>query len=985
MHSANRGELSALQYLMQDAPAFLEGSELSAEEVLQLRNKRGHSIIHAAVATTSLSGRQIVEYLLTLADECELTDELLHSTDEGGFTPLLTAAEHGFTAGVDYLERAGAVLDAVDNLGLGVVHHAAANGHEGLLEFLIATVKDDATIELDFERRSKGGTTPMHLAAFRGSVGCCNCLLPLSSLDALDNDGNNIMHYAAASNSSNVVAMLCTKDVGPVYGKNHKGRTPMDTAAFYNSADVIATLGRVDVEFCNTVDHDGRTPLMVAAANGSPIAVAVLINLGADPDKRDALGRTALHWGAATGSKKAMKDLIEAAADACPADNNGMTPLHVAAFHNNMEAIDVLGVDLSEEDLNRADHRGRTPLHVAASAGSEDVIGALIEMAPDIAVLDKKGRTAEAIAAARGHTDIADVLAEEREEKEAGEQEGEDATEQSEEKSVDALAEEPSAAPSAGEELSLVDEAGSVQESSSEELVEKHVPDVLDDDHATEAEAETDAEVEGALDQAEGAASPKASVPSLGDFEGKENAEENLVGGEGVAASVETGEDDFGDDMDLEDWADLGGQPDGVREGASSSTVEALPTMAEEPSEGIVGEAGTTKDEKVTDDDGFGDDLDWGEDALDGSEQQQPAPTTGALLSLPDGFDEEEDFDSAFADDGEDSVEEKTAPKSGGALLSLPAGFDEVGDFDSAFDEAPPAEASPSKAASQSAVLAQEEGKREGHHLDEGEGFSEESFGDEDFSWADDEGELSLPSSSATSPPALALSVTKTGAGRGTITLLQPGVSIAGKSPKGEASPLPRMDSDVAAAFAKQALRQLQHKKDSAKRTAAAVDDGFGDGLDEEDLEAAFADAVEQPSLPPAEAAAFSRGSGAVESYGARPAAPAFFGTPQSIELPPIDASFPIAPAEDTTLVRFFRQEKARLLQQVAECQDLLEEMQQYHEAKARSSRKVSDVGSLLPRSPGLRVLLLVLLVWLALFLASRLPFISFEPVAYPS
>jgi ankyrin repeat protein len=78
----------------------------------------------------------------------------------------------------------------------------------------------------------------------------------------------------------------------------------------------------------------GNTALWLAAQGPAPGGLAVarlLINAGADINRKCEHGRTALHLAAAWGHLKVVQLLIENGADPTIRDDEGMTPLMIAA------------------------------------------------------------------------------------------------------------------------------------------------------------------------------------------------------------------------------------------------------------------------------------------------------------------------------------------------------------------------------------------------------------------------------------------------------------------------------------------------------------------------------------------------------------------------------------------------------------------------------------------------------------------------------
>jgi ankyrin repeat protein len=276
--------------------------------------------------------------------------------------PVCQAARAGDVPQVEQLVRDNAaLLDAVDGWGRTPLFWAAWNGHQAVVERLVAMGAN-----VNFE----------------------------------DNHGTTILMAAVNSHKKAIVALLIDKGA-EVNAKTKWGGTPLLAAA--GQQDVIDLLVSKGADI-RAKDITGRTLLHRSAGQLSEQGVQSLIAKGLDPNGPSPHGWP-LHLAAGAGNRGAVKALLAAGAKVDPHDEYGKTPLHWAAENGQTGTAEMLlaaganpNAATTKEESPWRPQRS-TPMHVAAERSRAEVIS----------LLASKGGNANA-EAADGRTPLAFTL-----------------------------------------------------------------------------------------------------------------------------------------------------------------------------------------------------------------------------------------------------------------------------------------------------------------------------------------------------------------------------------------------------------------------------------------------------------------------------------------------------------------------------------------------------------------------------------------------
>lgn len=282
----------------------------------------------------------------------------INARQDTGFTPLHMAAKIGNEALVDLLLKAGADVNKTAYFQTGMnrtpLHMA--------VEFMqVPVVKLLLKNKANLEARLSDGKTVLLFAASRGSFDSCQLLLEAGAdLQAIDNQGNNVLHIAAG--------------------------------AFNSESKLLALLVAKGIKV-NSINYSGLTPLAIAIQRSkNTTAAEQLIAAGADLQTRDETGANLLMLAAANARKEFVSWLMEKGADTTAKNYNGWTLLHYTVRGNQPAIADI--VIKQPLDINAKDNEGRTPLLWAATANNVEMIKWLIEHRADVNIIDENGQNA---------------------------------------------------------------------------------------------------------------------------------------------------------------------------------------------------------------------------------------------------------------------------------------------------------------------------------------------------------------------------------------------------------------------------------------------------------------------------------------------------------------------------------------------------------------------------------------------------------------
>jgi ankyrin repeat protein len=135
-----------------------------------------------------------------------------------------------------------------------------------------------------------------------------------------------------------------------------------------------------------------ETLLMMVASRGDIDVAKLLLESGADINRRDTFGETPLSRAAWSGNVEMVRFLLAKGANCNLGENlEGQTPLMIAAWNGHVEVIDWLldgGAHINARDVNRT-----TPLMYAAGFNQPEAVRELLKRGANAKLKDKRGLT----------------------------------------------------------------------------------------------------------------------------------------------------------------------------------------------------------------------------------------------------------------------------------------------------------------------------------------------------------------------------------------------------------------------------------------------------------------------------------------------------------------------------------------------------------------------------------------------------------------
>jgi ankyrin repeat protein len=239
-----------------------------------------------------------------------------------GSTPLHWAAYRDDLAKVDQLLRAGASVNAANDLGVTPLWAASLNGSVTMVKRLL-----DAGANPNAALRS--GETSLMVAARAGKTAVVEELLRKgANPNTVGARGQTALMWAVAQKHAEVVKAL-------VFG----GADLNARSESWEQMMAVPPHGLP--EYNRMIPHGGDTALMFAARVGDLASAKLLVEAGANPSDHDAWGVSATTLAVFAGHGEVARFLLEKGADPNN-DKPGFTALHCAIMRRDAETVAAL-------------------------------------------------------------------------------------------------------------------------------------------------------------------------------------------------------------------------------------------------------------------------------------------------------------------------------------------------------------------------------------------------------------------------------------------------------------------------------------------------------------------------------------------------------------------------------------------------------------------------------------------------------------------
>jgi len=311
-----------------------------------------------------------------------VTAETVLQRDSEGNTMLHSAVKNrGNSELIGRILDHRTIVDARNRDGDTALHIAVRMNQRENGEFLISRGADIFSLNSSSE-------SPLYLA-FISAGGLREWIINPTTINAKDGLGNNMLHYAAQWNLSNVIPVIIRNGIS-VEEANATGETPLFLAIKTDSPSTIRTLVDNNANL-NARDSQGNSVLHAAVRWNAANSAALLASFDIDINVHSLNGNTPLHDAVMLGMDAIVTILINSRANLEVRNIEGNTPLMEAVRLGYISSVEKLarnGADPATRNIS-----GDTPLHIAVSMERFDIVNLLLGLGVSIHARNTRNRT----------------------------------------------------------------------------------------------------------------------------------------------------------------------------------------------------------------------------------------------------------------------------------------------------------------------------------------------------------------------------------------------------------------------------------------------------------------------------------------------------------------------------------------------------------------------------------------------------------------
>lgn len=316
---------------------------------------------------------------------------------------LLAYCDHyTFKNAKEYFRRKFSIKTIVSNAVKSLTIHLAATKNDTVAIKIFTTIK-----KVPVDLRNDEGFTPLLCASLSGHDEAVKCLLELGAdvHKYLNEECFSAIHAACQNGHSKVITTLLR---GGANIENAGPDTPLQVALQFKQFQVVPLLVEEGADLQKRTSC-GYTPLHSVALSGDLESAECLLKHGCLPNSLDNQDICPLFCASTAGNLAVAKLLL--LSDGVVVDQqaaDGSSSLHVACQEGHFEIVKLLLASGANQNLQAMD--GFTPLISACQNGHLDIVRMLIENGADTSLTTIDSFSIFHLASKHGHCNVVDYL-----------------------------------------------------------------------------------------------------------------------------------------------------------------------------------------------------------------------------------------------------------------------------------------------------------------------------------------------------------------------------------------------------------------------------------------------------------------------------------------------------------------------------------------------------------------------------------------------